>query len=142
MNVITKIDQAVLEAEAIFEKLPQVELQVDHHFSKGLYARRLFIPKGLALTGKIHKHPQLNILAMGEMNVVIDGKVHNFKAGAVINSPAGVKRLVYSLEDSIWITIHGTEETDLEIIERQFIAQDEKEYLEFIGADQLRLAGI
>jgi hypothetical protein len=45
----------------------------------------------------------------------------------VVVSPPGVKRLAYAHEESIWATIHGTDETDVDKIEEQFIAKDYSE---------------
>jgi len=51
----------------------------------------------------------------------------------------GTKRIAEALEDCVWITVHGTDETDVELIEKTFIAQTEQEYLEFKNDSQLRL---
>lgn len=130
--------QAVIAIEdAILRKLPQVELPVTNYFSKGIYARKLFVPKGIILTGKIHKYSQLNIMLSGEMEVLVGEKVVNIKAPFIIVSPAGTKRIAKALQDTEWLTVHGTEETDLNKIENQFIAQTEEEYLKFINEQPL-----
>lgn len=123
--------EKVLRAEAEMLKLPQLDLPVKHHFSRGVYARELFIPKGTVLTGKIHKYPQLNILSQGEISVLTEEGIKRVKAPFHVVSPAGTKRIAYAHEDCVWTTVHGTEETDLERIEATFIAQTEHEYLEF-----------
>ena len=38
----------------------------------------------------------------------------------------GTKRIGYFHEDSSWITVHPTDETDLEIIEQQVIVPDDE----------------
>ena len=117
--------------EAMKRECELIELPVKHHFAKGVYGRELFIPKGTVLTGKIHKYSQLNIMSQGEMSVLTDEGVKRVKAPFTIVSPPGTKRAAYAHEDTVWTTVHGTEETDLEKIESYFIAQDEAEYLEF-----------
>lgn len=117
--------------ESQMKEAEQVELDVNHYFSPGVYARELFISKGVMLTGKIHKYQQLNIMTKGEMLVLVGDEIKHVKAPFVIVSPAGTKRIAEALEDTIWITVHGTDETDVEKIEHKFIAQDEAEYLEF-----------
>lgn len=126
-------------AEAFMKQQPQVELRVEHHFSFGVYARTLYIPKGIALTGQIHKFENLNILVKGEMSVSIDGQMRIIKAPFTVVSPPGTKRIAWALEDCIWMTIHGTHERDLNIIEDYFIAHTEEEYLKFMGHNQLKL---
>lgn len=127
----------VNRAEAVMLQMPQVELPVKHHFSQGVYARELFIPKDTVLTGKLHKYPQLNILMSGELSVLTEDGVKRVKPPFLVVSPAGTKRIAYAHEDSIWLTVHGTEENDLEKIEQHFIAQNDAEYLEHCKALQI-----
>lgn len=117
--------------DAIRRELKLIDLPVKHYFSKGVYGRELFIPKGTVLTGKIHKYSQLNIMSKGELSVLTEDGIKRVKAPFTVVSPAGTKRVAYAHEDTIWTTIHGTEETDLEKIEEHFIAQSEVEYLDF-----------
>lgn len=121
----------VMRAESLMLQRPQVDLPVEHLFAKGVYARELFIKKDTYLTGKIHKYSQLNILLAGDISVLTENGIERVKPPFRVVSPAGTKRIAYAHEDSIWLTVHGTEETDLEKIEQKFIAQDEQEYLEF-----------
>lgn len=114
----------------------QVEMPVTHHFAHGVYARELFIPKGTVLTGKIHKYSQVNIMSKGELSVLTETGVKRVKAPFTIVSPAGTKRIAYAHEDTVWTTVHGTKETDLEKIESHFIAQSEDEFLAFCVAQK------
>ena len=126
---------SVLAIERLMTKMDQIELHVEHHFSAGVYARELFIPKGTTLTGKIHKHENMNVMLKGDMSVLTEDGVKRVRAGFMCVSPPGTKRVAYAHEDSVWLTIHGTEETDLEKIEHKFIAQTEQEYIEFCEGD-------
>lgn len=117
-------------AEALMRELPQIEMPVTHHFSKGVYARELFIPKGTVLTGKIHKEENLNIMLKGELSVLIGDEIKRVRAPFIVVSPPGTKRIAFAHEDTIWVTVHGTDERDLEKIEQRFIAQTDAEYLE------------
>lgn len=112
-------------------KQPQVELKTVHHFSPGVYARELHIPAGVILTGKIYKHALLNILSQGEMSVLVDDQVVLVKAPFTVISPPGTKRIARAHTDCVWTTIHGTNETDLDKIEEQFIAKDYADYIAF-----------
>lgn len=117
--------------ERLISKAPQVEIPVRHYFSQGVYAREITIPKGTVLTGKIHKLTNLNIMSKGDMSVLTENGVVRVKAPFTIVSPPGTKRIAYAHEETVWTTVHGTEETNLEKIEAHFIAQTEAEYLEF-----------
>lgn len=136
LHDITKFNSSLTRDKVnAFEDLArtqeQVPIETKHYFSKDVYAREVFIPKGLILTGHIHKYTNLNIISKGKIRVLIDDKLVTFEAPATIVSPPGTKRVVHALEDTVWTTIHGTNETDIDIIEQTFIAHTEAEYLEF-----------
>jgi quercetin dioxygenase-like cupin family protein len=115
----------------MIERGERVEIPVEHVFSHGLYARKITIPAGTVLTGKIHKRENLNFLLAGEMSVLTEGGVQRVGPGFMVVSPPGTKRIAYTHTECVWVTVHGTKETDLEKIEAEFIAQSEQEYLEF-----------
>lgn len=100
------------------------EMPLKHSFAEGVYVREIFIPKGHILTGKIHKHSHPNFLMSGEVIVVTEerGREH-LKAPLSMISAPGTKRAVIALEDTVWITVHVTNETDLEKIEDYVIAK-------------------
>lgn len=131
IDIAAPMRNRVHAMEAVMRTYKQVEMPVRHHFAEGVYGRELFIPKDTILTGKIHKYTQLNVLVKGELSVLTEEGVKRVKPPFIIVSPAGTKRIAIAHEDSIWLTVHGTHETDLEKIEAHFIAQDEAEYLEF-----------
>ena len=96
-----------------------------HRFADGIYVREIFIPKGTVLTGKIHKYAHPNFLMQGEVMVVTEsGGREHLKAPLALISPPGVKRAVVALEDTVWITVHATHETDLAKIEEAVIAKE------------------
>jgi hypothetical protein len=125
MSIREKID--LIEAE--MKKAPQLEIATTHHFSKGLYAREIFIPKGTLLTGKIHKTEHLNIVSQGDISVLTEGGIKRVQAPFTMISSPGTKRIGYAHEDTVWTTIHATEETDLEKLEEELIAKTHDEAL-------------
>ncbi len=127
----------VFMAEALMKQQPQVELKVVHHFSKGVYARELHIPACVILVGEIHKFKNLNILSKGCMQVLTEDGIKEVEAPFTVVSPEGTKRIAYTITPCIWTTIHGTDETDIDAIEKHFIAKSEQEWLEFCNANQL-----
>lgn len=137
MELIVGSRQAVFDMERLMLQYPQVELKVKHYFSKGVYARELHIPAGVILTGEIHKFENLNILSQGKIEVLTEKGMETVEAPFTVVSPAGTKRIARAITDCVWTTIHGTDETDLNIIEKTFIAHDEQEWLEFRNANQL-----
>ncbi len=111
--------------------LATTDLRVEHQFSYGVYARTLYIPKGIMLTGQIHKYENLNILLKGKLQVSIGDEIKIVEPPFSVVSPANTKRVAFALEDSIWMTVIGTHERDINIIEDCFIAHNDEEYLEF-----------
>lgn len=121
---------AVLAIEQQMLQMPQVEIQAKMHHAYKVAAREILIPKGTALTGRIHKFSNLNVMAYGDMSVRMeDGTVQRLTGYNLIVSPPGTKRIAYAHEDTLWITVHGTESTDVGAIQAEFTAETEQEYL-------------
>lgn len=96
-----------------------------HSFADGQYVREMFIPKGVVIVGKIHKHSHPNFLLKGKVSVFTeqDG-VQELEAPLSMVSSPGTKRVVYAHEDTIWITVHKTNSTDLVEIEEEIISKN------------------
>jgi hypothetical protein len=111
----------ILALEKRLKELPQLKIEVTHRFSKGLYAREIFIPKGAVLIGKIHRFENLNIISQGDITVLTEEGAKRIRAPFTVVSPPLTKRVGYAHEDTVWTTIHATEETDPEKLEAEFI---------------------
>jgi hypothetical protein len=111
---------AILEAE--MEKYPSTleTLRVREFQAPGLYIRELFVPAGTIATGKIHKVGHVNIISKGLVTVLGEGK--RIKAPYTFVSPPGTKKAIFAHTDTLWTTVHATEETDLAKIEEALIA--------------------
>lgn len=122
----------ILDLEkTMFEmKEHQIEIETTHYFAPGVYMRQVFIPKGATVVGKIHKTEHLNILSQGELSVLTEDGIKRLKASTVVKSSPGIKRVGYAHEDSVWITVHPTDETDVDKIEEMLIAKTFDEVLE------------
>lgn len=111
-----------MRLENVIKDMPQLEFETKHHFAPGIYTRELFIPAGTVLTGKIHRHEIMNVLVSGTIRVTTDDGIETLTGPMIFNSQAGTKKAGYTETDVIWLNIHPTELTDLEEIEREFIA--------------------
>jgi hypothetical protein len=102
-----------------------------HSFGGGMYVREIFIPAGIMLTGKIHKHEHPNFLMAGKVSVITeDGGAEIMEAPQSILSPAGCKRALYTHTPTWWITVHLNPNGYTEIcdeLESEIISKD---YLE------------
>lgn len=101
------------------------EGKIHHHFGTGVYGRELFIPKGNIIVSKIHRGKTFNVIARGKIAVICPNNGYNVYEGpyCFVSEPF-TKRVVISLEDTLWITSHGTNKTDLDEIEEEIIAKD------------------
>jgi hypothetical protein len=132
-NTIMGIEDAISQQEgAFFGDTDRCPLK--HSFADGIYVREIFIPKGMLITGKIHKHAHPNFLMSGTVDVITEGGGMERLVGPLsIISPAGTKRALVTITDVVWITVHtnptNTEDTD--VIERHVIAKDYAGYEKF-----------
>lgn len=111
----------ILRLENEMRAMPQAEFETTHDFAPGIYMRTLHIPKGSLLTGKMHATDHLNIVSKGDISVLTEDGIHRIKAPAIIPARAGMKRVGFAHEDTVWTTVHGTDETDLAKLEAALI---------------------
>ena len=107
-----------------------------HTFSPGACARELFMPTGMLVVGKVHRHAHLNIVSRGHCIVSTHDGIMEIDARhhpVTFVSTPNTKRAVYILEDTIWTCIHLTNETDIALIEKEIII-DESEFKELIDS--------
>lgn len=119
--------EAITSAEEILKQSPQVHLDVVHHFSKGVYARQILMPKGLIITGQVHKTEHLCIMN-GDIDIADENGNFRYTGYHVFNSKPGIKRILATHEDTSFTTIHVTEETDLDKLEKALVVETYKEY--------------
>ena len=117
------------EAIKTFKKLPQVECPVKHYFADGQYVRETHMPAGTFAIGKKHRFATINIILKGKLSVYNGEKspILHIEAPAIWTSDAGVQKMAYFHEDTVWLNAHPTEETDIDKIEKQFIISEKKE---------------
>ena len=106
-------------------KMPQVELQTEHYFVPGMYCRRVYRPAGTLIVGKVHKHPHFFLCAKGEIIAWTENGMKKLQAGDVVECKPGTKRVTLATQDSIGVTIHKTEQTELDKIELELVEPDE-----------------
>jgi hypothetical protein len=104
------------------EEGDQHDCPLKHSYADGVYVREIFIPKNKVLVGKIHKHSHPNFLMKGKVTVITEsGGRETLEAPLSMISPAGTKRVVWAHEDTVWITVHVTDKTDVDEIEQEVI---------------------
>jgi len=127
-----------LQAEMV--KMPQADLQTEHYFSEsGMYCRKVFRPAGTLIVGKVHKHHHLFLCAMGEIIAWTENGMKRLKAGDVVESKPGTKRVTLAVTDAIGMTVHRTDKTDLDEIEAELVEPDNTAL--FDSSNLLKIAG-
>ena len=119
--------------ESVFKQMPQVELPLRHCFGNKVYVREMTAPKGTIIIGKMHKYKQVNIVVKGDISVLTEDGWKRLKAGDMFESPAGIKRAGFTHEDTVWTTICGTEETDIDKAEDELTIGSYQEFLQYKG---------
>lgn len=94
-----------------------------HTFAGGMYIREIFLPKNMLFVTKIHKKEHPFFLQKGKVSVLTEDGIVHFKAPYNGVTKAGTQRLIITHEDTVWITVHVTKETDLAKIEDEVIAK-------------------
>lgn len=111
--------EKITQLKKHIESLPgaYTELPVEHIFTDGMYMRKLHIPKGSLIIGKIHKQECINIVAKGDISVLTETGFARVTAGFTVVSPAGIQKVGLAHEDTIFINVFRTDETDVERVE-------------------------
>lgn len=104
--------------------LQEMDFPLKHTFTDGAYARQMTLPAGGLIIGKIHKHAHLNFVMRGRVTVFTPGGREEITGPVHFVSAPGTKRAVLVHEETVWVTVHVTDETDLEKIEDQIIAKE------------------
>lgn len=99
-------------------------LPLQHFHAPGTYGRQIILKKMNWAIGKIHRHAHLNFVIAGKALVLTEDGLMVITAPYTFVSTVGAKRFVMALEDTIWATVHATNETDLGKIEADVIATD------------------
>ena len=97
-----------------------------HSFANGLYIREVFNPAGELLVTKIHKYSHPFFLLKGQMTIMSEDGEKTIQAPHYGITKAGTKRIIYAHTDCIFVTVHATNETDVDKIEEEIIAKNFK----------------
>lgn len=115
----------ILDFEAALAKLPgarygnQDGMPLTHSFAGPIYVRQIFIPKGSIATGRIHRFEHPIFFMSGDVSVFDEHTGTNrIKAPCHFVSKPGTKRVLYTHEDTIIVTVHYVgDERDIDKIE-------------------------
>lgn len=115
--VVQTVSEAFKKLKGVFE----VDMGVVHHFSSGVYAKQMQLPKGYTALSHSHEYDHLSILAKGKVRIQTDETSGEFEAPTCLTIKAGMNHSITALEDVTWFCIHATEETDPQKVDEVLI---------------------
>jgi hypothetical protein len=137
LNYRTKImnlEEAMLKSPGSVREFP-----LKHSFADGMYVREISVPKGYIVVTKIHKYSHPCFILKGKCLVLSENGIKTVTCPHSMITPAGTKRIVYVIEDTIWATVHKTNETDLDLIEKEVIAANFDDFDKMITKEEVKL---
>ena len=116
--------QTVSEQFKQLEGTFEVDLGTQHHFSSGVYAKQMMLPKGYFAVSHAHNYDHLSILAKGEVIVKTDNSETHYTAPTCITIEKGIHHSITALQDAVWFCIHATEESDPNKVDEVLIMKE------------------
>jgi hypothetical protein len=120
-NMPTLAEIRSLESAMRAAPTGHVEIPVQHHFAPGVYCREITIPAGVCIVGKLHRTQHLISLQAGEVTIYTDRGMERIVGPRTWTTYPGTKRAIFAHTDATLMTIHVTDETDVDVIESQII---------------------
>lgn len=104
-----------------------------HSFSEGLYIRQMSMDKNGLVIGKIHKYDHTWFLLQGEIAIAGEDGVEYFTAPYYSFAPAGTKRVIYAMEDCVFVNVHPNPNniTNIEELEERYVCSSYSSFKEF-----------
>ena len=121
---ITDLHKQMEEGGAMVGKELNRLNPVKHTFAGGCYIREIFNPANFLLVTKIHKKEHPFFLMKGKMSILTENGVKTIQAPHNGVTPPGTKRVIFTHEDCVFITVHATDKVTPEDVEEDVIAKD------------------
>jgi quercetin dioxygenase-like cupin family protein len=102
-----------------------IEDKTVHHFSDGLYAKEMHVPKDFLIQKHSHSFSHLSILAKGKIVVIKDNDTLIVEAPACLEIEKEVIHGIRALTDCVWFCIHATDEKDVSKVDKVLIEKKE-----------------
>jgi quercetin dioxygenase-like cupin family protein len=110
-------------------------MKISHNFCDGIYAKEMLVESGYSIIQHKHEYDHLSILAIGVVELVVDGNKTIIEAPACIKIAAGKHHGIKALTNVAWYCIHKTDCEDENAVDATVIVEPNKQ--EFIGVFNL-----
>ena len=106
------------------------EVPITHNFADQLYIRQMDLKKDHVIVGAIHNHLHVWFLMKGRVLINNNGDQIEHVAPCYTISEPGSKRLIYAIEDSIFVNVHKnpTNTKDIKKLEKDIVSFTVEEY--------------
>lgn len=120
---LAEIRAGVQDLQAKMESDPDCykPREPEHMFAHGLYGRKIILNAGEYMVGKIHRHSCITFVMRGSIISTTDDEPILIQAPYAFVSPAGTKRAVLALQETEWMTVQASTNTDLDELEKELI---------------------
>ena len=93
---------------------------------------------GSMVVGAIHNHLHVWFLLSGRLTVATEESVEEFISPCYVLASPGSKRVIYAVEDSIFVNVHKNPKNikDIEKLEKEIVSLTFEEYEEYINKNK------
>ena len=109
-----------------------------HTFADGIYVRQMDMKAGSVVVGAIHNHLHVWFLLAGHLTVATEESVEEFISPCYVLASPGSIRVIYAMEDSIFINVHKNPKNikNIEKLEKEIVSLTFKDYEEYINKNK------
>tara|TARA_Y100001938_G_scaffold151018_1_gene245157 strand:- start:2855 stop:3484 length:630 start_codon:yes stop_codon:yes gene_type:complete len=95
-----------------------------HTFAGGCYVREIFNPADELIITRIHKKEHPFFLLKGKMSIITENGLETIEAPHQGVTKPGTKRIIYTHTDCVFTTVHATDKTTVDAVEKEVVAED------------------
>ena len=109
-----------------------------HTFADGVYIRQMDMQAGSVVIGAIHNHLHAWFLLTGSLAVVTEDTTEEFISPCYVLATPGSKRVIYALEDSIFVNVHKNPDNikDIKKLEEEIVSLTFEDYEKYINKNK------
>tara|TARA_R110002012_G_scaffold238407_1_gene412231 strand:+ start:880 stop:1323 length:444 start_codon:yes stop_codon:yes gene_type:complete len=106
------------------------EIPITHKFADQLYIRQMDMKAGQIVVGAIHNHLHVWFLMTGRVLINNNGNKIEHIAPCYTVSKPGSRRVIYAVEDSIFINVHKnpTNTKDIKKLEKEIVSMTPEQF--------------
>ena len=104
-----------------------------HTFADGIYLRQMDMKAGSIVVGAIHNHLHVWFLLTGHLAVATEESIEEFVAPCYVLATPGSKRVIYAMEESIFVNIHKNPSNteNIDDLEKEIVSKTFEEYEQY-----------